>query len=266
MLWSWARRTKVGGGGLFVEGGNGRPSCCSCVAPTLCQGASCLLVLLGLVCVPCSDIALRSLLRAVASCWLRRCVQSSNRMPTRIWATCNRATDRAGKGRTTTSCSTRHFITGDGRGNENIGLTTVHHVFHSEHNRQVEQQKLTILASGDLAYINQWLDTDLEPADAAPGSAGVNRAAARPERTSAQGLELGRRTPLPGRPLSRPRCSTSTSCSKNSPARSSRTSTRSCSTSIAGHQPGHLRRIRARRVPLRPLDADGQHAAYRRRR
>ncbi|GAA3323995.1 hypothetical protein GCM10017711_14030 [Paeniglutamicibacter sulfureus] len=29
----------------------------------------------------------------------------------------------------------KHFITGDGRGNENIGLTAVHHVFHSEHNR-----------------------------------------------------------------------------------------------------------------------------------
>jgi Ca2+-binding RTX toxin-like protein len=28
-----------------------------------------------------------------------------------------------------------HFVTGDGRGNENIGLTAVHHVFHAEHNR-----------------------------------------------------------------------------------------------------------------------------------
>jgi Ca2+-binding RTX toxin-like protein len=28
-----------------------------------------------------------------------------------------------------------HFITGDGRGNENIGLTAVHHIFHAEHNR-----------------------------------------------------------------------------------------------------------------------------------
>jgi Ca2+-binding RTX toxin-like protein len=28
-----------------------------------------------------------------------------------------------------------HFIAGDGRVNENIGLTSVHHVFHSEHNR-----------------------------------------------------------------------------------------------------------------------------------
>jgi putative cell wall-binding protein len=32
-----------------------------------------------------------------------------------------------------------HFVTGDGRGNENIALTAVHHVFHSEHNRMVGQ-------------------------------------------------------------------------------------------------------------------------------
>ncbi len=32
-----------------------------------------------------------------------------------------------------------HYITGDGRGNENIGLTAVHAVFHSEHNRVAEQ-------------------------------------------------------------------------------------------------------------------------------
>src|SRR5262245_11883384 len=29
----------------------------------------------------------------------------------------------------------RHFVTGDGRGNENINLTMVHQIFHSEHNR-----------------------------------------------------------------------------------------------------------------------------------
>ena len=28
-----------------------------------------------------------------------------------------------------------HFITGDGRGNENIGLTAVHTVFHAEHDQ-----------------------------------------------------------------------------------------------------------------------------------
>ncbi|MDO9442132.1 MAG: peroxidase family protein [Beijerinckiaceae bacterium] len=49
-----------------------------------------------------------------------------------------------------------HFITGDGRGNENIGLTAVHHIFHSEHNRQVELNKLTILQTGNLDFINQW--------------------------------------------------------------------------------------------------------------
>src|SRR5690606_6371831 len=59
----------------------------------------------------------------------------------------------------------RHFITGDGRGNENIGLTAVHHVFHSEHNRQVEANKayiLEIAGSGkaeDIAFLNEWLLT-----------------------------------------------------------------------------------------------------------
>ncbi len=50
----------------------------------------------------------------------------------------------------------RHFITGDGRGNENIGLTAVHHIFHSEHNKQVEEIKQTILASNDPALIAEW--------------------------------------------------------------------------------------------------------------
>jgi putative cell wall-binding protein/Ca2+-binding RTX toxin-like protein len=34
-----------------------------------------------------------------------------------------------------------HYITGDGRGNENIGLTSIHHVFHSEHNRVMDQMQ-----------------------------------------------------------------------------------------------------------------------------
>ena len=40
-----------------------------------------------------------------------------------------------------------HYITGDGRGNENIGLTAIHHVFHSEHNHLVEQVKELALSS-----------------------------------------------------------------------------------------------------------------------
>jgi VCBS repeat-containing protein len=54
-----------------------------------------------------------------------------------------------------------HYITGDGRGNENIGLTAVHHVFHSEHNRIVEQTKQVALDSNDLAFLNEWLLVDV---------------------------------------------------------------------------------------------------------
>ena len=54
-----------------------------------------------------------------------------------------------------------HFIAGDGRVNENIGLTAVHHVFHAEHNRLVEHTKETVLASNDLAFINEWLVNDI---------------------------------------------------------------------------------------------------------
>ncbi|CAI8893376.1 serralysin [Pseudomonas jessenii] len=54
-----------------------------------------------------------------------------------------------------------HYIAGDGRVNENIGLTTVHHVFHSEHNRLVQQSKDTIIAAGDLAFLNEWLVDDV---------------------------------------------------------------------------------------------------------
>ena len=64
-----------------------------------------------------------------------------------------------------------HYITGDGRGNENIGLTAVHHVFHSEHNRQVDEIKQTIfedaVASGDIQFLNEWLANDV---GAVPGS------------------------------------------------------------------------------------------------
>ena len=66
-----------------------------------------------------------------------------------------------------------HFITGDGRGNENIALSSVHSIFHSEHNRAVEVNKATILAnaadaslnSADhtlaVGFLNEWLLTDV---------------------------------------------------------------------------------------------------------
>ncbi|MGN6306568.1 MAG: peroxidase family protein [Mesorhizobium sp.] len=63
-----------------------------------------------------------------------------------------------------------HFITGDGRGNENIGLTTIHHIFHGEHNRMVEETKRVAIEAaeaGDLAFLNEWLLVDVAevPAD-----------------------------------------------------------------------------------------------------
>src|SRR6056297_1605366 len=61
----------------------------------------------------------------------------------------------------------RHFIAGDGRGNENLGLTAVHHVFHTEHNRQTTEMKQTILDSGELGFINEWLAAPITEADLA---------------------------------------------------------------------------------------------------
>ncbi|GAB3663126.1 peroxidase family protein [Ramlibacter alkalitolerans] len=58
----------------------------------------------------------------------------------------------------------RHYIVGDGRGNENIGLTSVHAVFHGEHNNRIDQIQAEILASGDIAFINQWLLAPIEGA------------------------------------------------------------------------------------------------------
>src|SRR5262245_35579872 len=58
-----------------------------------------------------------------------------------------------------------HYIAGDGRVNENIGLTAVHNIFHSEHNRLVDQTKSVVLGSNDLAFLNEWL---LHPVAALP--------------------------------------------------------------------------------------------------
>ncbi|MFM1887602.1 MAG: hypothetical protein RL026_2759 [Pseudomonadota bacterium] len=43
----------------------------------------------------------------------------------------------------------QHFIAGDGRSNENIGLTAIHDVFHSEHNRILVDIKAMVLGGTD---------------------------------------------------------------------------------------------------------------------
>ncbi|MCE9521360.1 MAG: hypothetical protein K8S25_02875, partial [Alphaproteobacteria bacterium] len=53
-----------------------------------------------------------------------------------------------------------HYVAGDGRINENIALTTVHEIFHAEHNRLIDQVKAMVraeLANGDSAFATDWV-------------------------------------------------------------------------------------------------------------
>jgi Ca2+-binding RTX toxin-like protein len=65
-----------------------------------------------------------------------------------------------------------HYVAGDGRVNENFGLTSIHHVFHEEHNYQVENLKSWIYkhdaASSPLTHegLHQWqTDTGMQDAN-----------------------------------------------------------------------------------------------------
>ena len=55
-----------------------------------------------------------------------------------------------------------HFVAGDGRVNENIGLTAVHHIFHSEHNRLAADPSIggsgikDVLVNEDPASVADW--------------------------------------------------------------------------------------------------------------
>ena len=49
-----------------------------------------------------------------------------------------------------------HYIAGDGRANENFGLTTLHHVFHEDHNVQRVNLETSILIQSHAADINKW--------------------------------------------------------------------------------------------------------------
>ena len=78
-----------------------------------------------------------------------------------------------------------HYIVGDGRGNENIGLTAIHSIFHSEHNRIADQVKViavddfnAALDSGNAeqieasrSFLNQWLVVDVAAGTTTPVTA-----------------------------------------------------------------------------------------------
>ena len=110
-------------------------------------------------------------------------------------------------------------------------------------------QGVVLAIRATCAFVNEWLDAiDLRSTNAFDRRGGVQ-----PGRRAG----LGRRAPVPGGASSAPRCSTSTSCSRNSPARSSRTSTSSWSRRLRRrHRSGDRRRVRACGLSLRPLDAD----------
>jgi Animal haem peroxidase len=53
-----------------------------------------------------------------------------------------------------------HYVAGDGRVNENIGLTAIQELFHSEHDRLLAQIKATIqsnLDAGDISFASDWV-------------------------------------------------------------------------------------------------------------
>ncbi|MCX6521143.1 MAG: heme peroxidase [Actinobacteria bacterium] len=48
-----------------------------------------------------------------------------------------------------------HYVAGDGRANENIGLTAIHHVFHAEHNRLVPYMQ-NLITGLDPTQLPEW--------------------------------------------------------------------------------------------------------------
>ena len=129
-----------------------------------------------------------------------------------------------------------HFSCGDGRCNENIGLSTIHQIFHSEHDRLVDDIKKTLNDNPDLLAAYQAghpFGADNEDISFGFGCAAVpGRAVRHRDGVPAPGVR-GVRSQGPAR---------------DQPLRAVRVHP-------DGAQPGHQGRVRARRLPLRPLDA-----------
>ena len=121
-----------------------------------------------------------------------------------------------------------HFVAGDGRVNENIGLTAVHHIFHAEHNR------LAADPSRPGAARRQQTSRTSSSTRTRPAS---------PTGRSHPASGTGSGSSRP--PASSPRWSTSTSRSRSSSARSSRWSTSSVKVARVTTRPSTRRSARS---------------------
>ncbi|MGY2874413.1 Ca2+-binding RTX toxin-like protein/methionine-rich copper-binding protein CopC [Marmoricola sp. URHA0025 HA25] len=65
-----------------------------------------------------------------------------------------------------------HFTAGDGRVNENIALTTIHQIFHSEHDRLIDDIKATLNAPANAALLADYQNVAPNADDPAPWSYG----------------------------------------------------------------------------------------------
>ncbi len=125
-----------------------------------------------------------------------------------------------------------HFICGDGRCNENIGLTAIHQVFHSEHDRLVADIENTLTndtSAKGVAALAEW--------KLGSRRGWLERRAALPGRT----VRHRDGVPAPGVRGVRPQGAAGHPAVPRLPL---------------GRQPGDPRRVRPRRLPVRPLDAD----------
>ena len=143
----------------------------------------------------------------------------------------------------------RHFVTGDGRGNENIALTAVHTIFHSEHNR--------LRATTSIDGVNGLTASSTRCPDRRRGAAWLTT-------MPASGWDYGERA-VPGGevrhrdavPAPRVRGVRAQAGAVDQRVHRRRHQLRE------RHQPGDRRRVRAPDLPPRPLDADRDDCAHR---
>ena len=144
-----------------------------------------------------------------------------------------------------------HFIAGDGRANENIGLTAVHHIFHSEHNRLGRaHQGSGARHQGPRLYQRVARRRMTQPRSMPSRQTPAALAAL-------ADADLGRRPPFPGRQVRHRNAISASGLRGFRPQNSAQHRLlRSAGRLPRGHQSEHRRGVRPRRLPVRPFHAD----------